>query len=337
MVELADTHDSKSCASRHVGSTPTSGTKKFWGTQSQRVSKPTQKPTAIVILGPTASGKTELSIELAKKINGEIISADSRQVYKGLNIGTGKVTKKEMGKIPHHLLDVANPKTKFSVARYQKLANQKIKEILARGKTPIIVGGTGFYIQAIVDNLVLPEVAPNRELRAKLKTKTATELFEILKKLDPARARDIDRHNPARLVRAIEIAKALGQVPKLKKGTKSPCNFIQIGLNIEPEKLAGKIHRRLLARLKQGLIAEVKNLHQQGLSWKRMEELGLEYRYLARFLQGKINRDQALKELEQEINRYAKRQMTWFKKDKNIIWFDPTDKKILGKILAVLS
>ena len=337
MVELADTHDSKSCASRHVGSTPTSGTKKFWGTQSQRVSKPTQKPTAIVILGPTASGKTELSIELAKKINGEIISADSRQVYKGLNIGTGKVTKKEMGKIPHHLLDVANPKTKFSVARYQKLANQKIKEILARGKTPIIVGGTGFYIQAVVDGLILPEVAPNEKLREKLKNKTSAELFEILKKINLSRAKNIDPQNPVRLVRAIEITKALGQVPELKKSPKTPCNFIQIGLKIEPEKLAGKIHKRLLKRLRQDLITEIKNLHQNGLSWKRMEELGLEYRYLARFLQGKINQDQALKELEREINRYAKRQMTWFKKDKNILWFDPTDKKILGKILAVLS
>lgn len=296
-----------------------------------------KKPTVIVILGPTASGKTGLSIELAKKINGEVISADSRQVYRGLNLGTGKATKKEMSNVPHYLLDVANPKTKFSVARYQKLASQKIKEILARGKTPIIVGGTGFYIQAVVDDLVLPEVTPNKELREKLEGKTAAELFEILKKLDPACAKNIDRHNPARLVRAIEITKALGQVPKLKKNGKSPYNFIQTGLKVGPEKLAEKINRRLLARLKQGLIAEVKNLHQQGLSWRRMEELGLEYRYLARFLQGKITKDQALRELEREINHYAKRQMTWFKKDKRIIWLDPGDKKILTKIAKIFG
>lgn len=296
-----------------------------------------KKPTVIVILGPTASGKTGLSIELAKKINGEVISADSRQVYRGLNLGTGKATKKEMSNVPHYLLDVANPKTKFSVACYQKLAGQKIKEILARDRTPIIVGGTGFYIQAIVDNLILPAVAPNKELREKLEGKTATELFEILKKLDPARAKNIDRHNPARLVRAIEIAKALGQVPKLKKNGKSPYNFIQIGLKVEPEKLAEKISRRLLSRLKQGLIAEVKNLHQQGLSWRRMEELGLEYRHLARFLQGKITKDQALRELEREINHYAKRQMTWFKKDKRIIWLDLADKKILTKIAKIFG
>ena len=158
----------------------------------------------IVILGPTSSGKTDLSIMLAKKYNGEIVSADSRQVYKGMNIGAGKVTKKEMGKIPHHLLDVANPKTRFSVAQYQKLALKTIKNIQNKNKVPILVGGTGFYIQSIVDGIVIPEVKPDWKLRKKLEKLTNEQLFKRLKKLDPKRAKLIDKKNPRRLVRALE-------------------------------------------------------------------------------------------------------------------------------------
>ena len=295
-----------------------------------------EKPTIIVILGPTASGKTALSIEVAKKISGEIISADSRQVYKGLNLGTGKVTKKEMAGIPHHLLDVASPKSKFTVAKYQKLAHQKILEILKKGKVPIIVGGTGFYIQSIIDGLNLPAVPPNKSLREKLSQKSTPELFALLKKLDSKRAGTIDRQNPARLIRAIEIAKALGHVPKLQT-TNSPFNFVQIGLKTKPNELDQKIKERLLARMKQGLLAEVKKLHRAGLSWQRMEELGLEYRYLAYFLQNKKSKEKALAELEQEIRHYAKRQMTWFKRDSRITWFDPADKNLLQQVLKSIK
>jgi len=280
-----------------------------------------KKSKIYIIVGPTASGKTAYSIKLAKKVDGEIISADSRQVYKGLDIGTGKVTKKEMAGIPHHLLDVANPRKRFTVADWQKQARQKIEEILARGKTPIIVGGTGFYIQSIVDDLVLPEVPPNKELRAKLALKTPAELFKILKTLDPERAKNIDNQNPLRLIRAIEIAEALGKVPSLKKSVNPKYDFIQIGIKVEQEKLNKKIYRRLIERLKHGMIAEIKRLHTNGLSWKRMEELGLEYRYLARFLQGKITRPEMIDRLYREIVKYSKRQMTWFKRDKKIKWF----------------
>ncbi len=273
-----------------------------------------------VIVGPTASGKTAYSIKLAKKLNGEVISADSRQVYRGMNIGTGKVTKKEMAGIPHHLLDVADPKKVFTVADWQKLANQKIEEIIARGKTPIIVGGTGFYIQAIVDGLVLPEVPPNKKLRAELAKKSVAELFAILKKLDSAYAKKIDSQNPVRLIRAIEIATALGKMPELKKIKNPNYDFKIIGIKIDQEKLNKKIYQRLIERLKHGMITEVKKLHADGLSWKRMEELGLEYRYLARFLQGKITKPEMIEQLYKEIVKYAKRQMTWFKKDKRIKW-----------------
>lgn len=292
-----------------------------------------QKPKIYVIVGPTASGKTAYSIKLAQKVGGEIISADSRQVYKGLNIGSGKVTKREMAGIPHHLLDVVSPKKVFTVSDFKKLTDQKIKEIIARGKTPIIVGGTGFYIQAVVDDLVLPEVKPDKKLRARLEAKPPSELFAILKKLDPARAKTIDSKNPVRLIRAIEIARALGKVPPLNsegdrfsrsemgsRGELNKYNFEIIGIKVEQEKLNAKIHKRLFERMKIGLVNEVKKLHAQGLSWKRLEELGLEYRYLARFLQNKITKEEMLEQLEKEIIKYSKRQITWFKRDKRIRW-----------------
>lgn len=283
------------------------------------------KPLIYVIVGPTASGKTAYSIKLAKKVNGEIISADSRQVYRGLDIGSGKVTKREMTGIPHHLLDVANPKKVFTVADYKKLANKKIKEVLGRGKTPIIVGGTGFYIQAIVDNLILPEVKPNKKLRAELAKKKPTELFALLKKLDSARAKTIDQKNPVRLIRAIEIAKKLGKVPLLRQGSEGQAlyEFEIIGIKIDQKELNEKIYKRLLTRLKHGMITEVKKLHRQGVPWKRLESFGLEYRYLALFLQNKISRDEMEKQLYQEIVKYSKRQMTWFKRDERITWQKP--------------
>ena len=170
----------------------------------------------IVILGPTASGKTALSITLAKRFNGEIISTDSRQVYKGLNIGSGKITKKEMKGIPHHLLDVANPKRKFTVAQFQTLALKKIQEIQNKGKIPFLVGGTGFYIQSVVDGIAIPEVKPNWKLRKKLDKKSVKELFLMLKKLDPRRAKNIDPKNPHRIIRAIEIVLSTNKpVPKI--------------------------------------------------------------------------------------------------------------------------
>jgi tRNA dimethylallyltransferase len=283
---------------------------------------PEVKPLPItVILGPTASGKTSLSIKLAKKINGEIISADSRQVYRGLDLGTGKVTKKEMSGIKHYLLDVADPKKVFSVTDYVELADKAIVEIHNRGKTPIIVGGTGFYIQALVDGLILPEVPPNTELRKDLIKKDISELQEILKKLDKKRYITIDKNNPHRLIRAIEIATALGEVPRLQKNSKYDPTFI--GIEISMDELRKKIHARLISRIEAGMIDEVKKLHKEGLPWKRMEQLGLEYRYLSRFLQNKITKEEMLTELETAICQYAKRQMTWFKRDKRIKWLNP--------------
>ena len=275
----------------------------------------------IVILGSTASGKSALAIRISKKINGEIISADSRQVYKGLNIGSGKITKKEMRGVPHHCLDLVSPKKIYTVADFKKCANEAIEKIFAKNKTPIIVGGTGLYIQAVVDNVVLPEVKPDWKLRKELEKKTTEEMLAMLKKLDPERARNIDAKNPRRLIRAIEIAKALGKIPHLEAPLPS-YDVLQIGIKPPDEVLKKNIEKRIKKMLKDGLVSETKKLRKHGLSWKRIYELGFEYKYPAMFLQGKISKEEMLKKMILENWQYAKRQMTWFKRDKRIKWIN---------------
>ncbi len=279
------------------------------------------KPKIIVIVGQTATGKSDYAVTLAKKIGGEIVSADSRQVYIGLDIGSGKITPKEMRGVPHHMLDVANPKKVYSVSDYKRDAEKILADIVKRGKTPIIVGGTGFYVDAITKGQILPEVPPDMKLRKTLEKQTAEKLFLKLKKIDPARAKTIDSKNKVRLVRAIEIATALGKVPKVKTKP-SRYDFEIIGLTMPEDKLKKRIHVRLLARIQQGMIEEVKQLHKNGLSWKRLEALGLEYRYVALYLQKKLTRAEMLEQLEKAIWQYAKRQKTWFKRDKRILWIE---------------
>jgi tRNA dimethylallyltransferase len=280
--------------------------------------KKQSKNRLIVILGQTASGKTDLSIKLAKKFNAEIVSADSRQVYQGMDIGTGKISKKEMQSIPHYLLDVASPKRKFTIAQYKKLALKKIHLIHKKNKIPFLVGGTGFYIKSIVEGIVLPEVKPNWTLRKKLEKKNAQELFEILKKIDLKRSKTIETKNKRRLVRAIEIATSIGKSPELKKYPEF--DVLVIGIKKEKKDLNKLIKKRLLKRLKQGLVVEIKKLHKNGVSWKRLEEFGLEYRFVAQYVQGKMKYNEMIEKLQKEIEHFAKRQMTWFKRDKKIKW-----------------
>ncbi len=282
------------------------------------------KPKVLVILGPTATGKSDLAVKIALKHRGEVISADSRQVYKGLDIGTGKITKEEMHGIHHWLLDVISPQKTFSVADYKKLAEEKIKTILKRSKLPIIVGGTGFYIQSIVDDLILPEVPADEDLRKELSTKSLEELVSILEELDPERAKAIDIKNKVRLIRAIEISKTLGKVPEVKK-VESQYDFLQIGLTLPPEEIKAKIKKRLVSRVKKGMIEEAEKLHKKGLSFERMRELGLEYRYLADLLEKRISKKEFMEKLETAIYQYSKRQITWFKRDKSIRWYKPTE------------
>ena len=288
----------------------------------------------IVILGPTASGKSALGIRLAKKFNGEIISADSRQVYKGLNIGSGKITKKEMGGIPHYCLDLVSPKKIYTVVDFKKCADKAIEQIFAKNKTPIIVGGTGLYIQAITDNVVLPEVKPNWKLRKELEKKTTEEMFAMLKKLDPERAKNIDAKNPRRLIRAIEIAQSLGKIPNLDIQCPS-WEALQIGIKLPDEILKKNIEKRIKKMLKDGLVAETKKLKASGLSWKRIYEFGFEYKYPALFLRGKISKEEMLEKIILENWQYVKRQMTWFKRDKRIEWMNSLNSSLFSCLFYI--
>lgn len=276
------------------------------------------KQKLIAVVGPTASGKTSLGIYLAQKVKGEVISADSRQVYKGLNIGTGKVTKKEMAGVPHHLLDVISPRKQYSVDMFVKAATRAYSSVLQNSKIALLVGGTGLYIDTFVGRMSYAEVPPNKALREQLEQLTTKQLFARLQKVDPARAQTIEKDNPRRLIRALEIAKALGKSPAPTTSLKY--EVLWLGLNPTPEKLKANIHKRLKARIKQGMVAEAKHLHKTGLSYKRMDELGLEYRYLAQYLQGTIDKAQFEEQLERAINDYAKRQVRWFKRNSDIHW-----------------
>lgn len=275
----------------------------------------------VVILGQTAAGKSALAVRAARKFGGEIISADSRQVYRGLDIGTGKITRAEMRGVPHHLLDVADPRKKFTVAEYKTLAEEKIKEITARGRIPIICGGTGFYIDAVAKGLVFPQVPPNGNLRKILEGKSAPELFKALRKLDARRAKNIDAHNKVRLIRAIEIATYLGKVPSVA-AKKSSYQFIKIGLTLPRAELQKKIEKRVAGMFRKGLLKEIAVLKKKKVSAARLRELGFEYDNPTpeKVIRGTI--------------QYAKRQMTWWKRDEDIRWFRPDEEK---KILAFLA
>jgi len=280
------------------------------------------KPKLIVIVGSTSAGKTSLSVALAEKFGGEIISADSRQVYRGFDLGSGKVTEEEMRGIPHHLLDVADPKKIYTAAHYKKDVKKALAEIYGRNKIPLLVGGTGFYIDAVVKDLTVPRVKPDKKLRALLEKESAARLFARLKKADRERAKTIDPKNKRRLIRALEIVRKLGQVPKIK--TASPFEVLSLGIKRENEELKKRIRRRILDRMDQGMLEEVKNLRQNGVSWKRLYDLGLEYRYLSLHLRGRLTAEQMLDELERATWRFAKRQWTWFKRDKKIHWIKTT-------------
>ena len=285
----------------------------------------------IVILGPTASGKSDLAVKIAlwlssKKIKkefkiegAEIISADSRQIYRGMDIGTGKITKEEMKGIPHYLLDVASPKRNFTVAQFVDLAKKAISKIFKKKKIPIICGGTWFYIYALVDGYTFPRVKPDWKLRRKLEKKSEKELFEELKKLDPERAKTIDFHNKRKLIRAIEIIKKIGKVPPLKKQP-PPYPVLFLGIEKNFSELKKSIEKRLKKRLKQGMIEEVKKLRESGVSWKKLESFGLEYEWIAKYLQRKIEKEEMIKKLQKDIEKFAKKQIKVFKKDKRVIW-----------------
>lgn len=301
---------------------------------AQRIVK--NKPKIIVIVGPTASGKSGLAVKLAKKFDGEVISADSRQVYRGLDIGSAKVTPEEMDGVPHHLLDVADPTDTYTAADFKRDALLAIDDIIARGKLPVICGGTFFYIDSLLGKVSLPEVEPDEELRAELAEKSAAELFEILETLDPDRAASIERENPRRLIRAIEIAKKLGSVPETQT-IDCPYEVLMIGLSIDMDKHKDVLHQRIIDRLDSGMIEEVERLLQNGVPHERLEALGLEYRYISRFLRGLLTREEMIEGLTIKSRQFAKRQLTWLKRDRSIKWFDHSDDAIVGVVRSFLQ
>lgn len=271
----------------------------------------------IVIVGPTASGKSDLAIALARRYDGEIISADSRQVYRGMDIGSGKVTKREQRLAKHWLLDVASPKRSYNVTHFVRDAKKALADIKKRGKIPIVCGGTGFWVQALIEDRAFPAVKPDRKLRAKLSKKSAAELFRMLMKKDPRRAETIDRHNKVRLIRALEICQVFGTVPRSvnsRQRTVSGDEHIIIALNPNKEVLQKNIGVRLEKRLKKGMLAEVRRLRADGVSWKKLESFGLEYENIALLLQKKITREKMREVLGYEIWHYAKRQLTWLRR-----------------------
>ncbi len=307
----------------------------------------------ICVVGPTASGKSELAVILAKKLCGEIISCDSRQIYKGMDIGTGKVDGRwtaihpersegsipQKGKgqrlqvkgqmfvykhIPHYCIDYVSPKKQYSASLFKEDAEKAIQDITARGRLPILCGGTGHWVDAVAMGQILPEVPPNPKLRKKLESLTTVQLFDRLKKLDPVRASEIDQHNPRRLIRALEIVITTGKpVPQLSKVNSSASggsNVLYLGITWPQDKLYARIKKRLIERLDQGMVKEIKQLHDHGISWKRLENFGLEYKYVSLHLQRKLSYDEMFDQLLLAICHYAKRQMTWFKRNKNIHW-----------------
>ena len=279
---------------------------------------------AVAIVGTNASGKSALGVAVALRFGGEIISADSRQVYRGLDIGTGKLTHDEMQGIRHHLIDVMDLETRYSVADFQKSAYGLINEITARGRLPIIVGGTGLYVRSVVDGYQLTRAQPDLALRDRLEQLTNAELHHRLNELAPDAARTIDPRNRRRIIRAVEISEQ-GFPFKTSHVNAPQYEFCQLGLTWPRDVLRERISSRLRKRLDEGMIGEVRHLLDEGVSYERLEALGLEYRFVARFLQGGYASEEELfDELSRAIYRFAMRQLAWFRRDKSILWLDHT-------------
>lgn len=280
----------------------------------------------LVICGPTATGKTSLAVKLAKKFNGELVSADSRQVYKGMDIGTGKDHPKDT---IVHLLDVVEPDEEFNVAKYYQLAWPVIRDIWKKGGLPIVVGGTGFYIKAIVDGIESLGIEPDWELREKLRNQKTEELKNMLKKLDPERwqkMNESDRQNSRRLIRAIEIATAKSSKSTTKNAIAenvAKFNLLMVGLSAPNKTLYQRIDERIKERLRQRVEDEIRRLLDKGYTWESSvlgETLG--YREWQPFFKGKATKEEVIKRWKFDEHAYARRQMTWFKKDLRIHWID---------------
>lgn len=277
-------------------------------------------PRIVAVVGTNASGKSSLGVRLAQRFGGEIVSADSRQVFRGLDLGSGKISPEEMRGVPHHLLDVCEPNDFFSMADFQALAYRAIDGILARGNVPFLVGGTGLYVASVTEGYQLSDRAPNLAYREELETKTTPELYEML--VSAAPGVEIDRNNRNRVMRALE---------KLESGdTKEPSReakyrVLKLGVSWDRETLKKRIDERLERRMNEGMVDEVRTLIKNGASREFLMKLGLEYRFLTRYLDGEFSGEREMTEaLSAAIKKFAKRQMTWFRRDPDIHWLDMT-------------
>lgn len=305
----------------------------------------------IVILGPTASGKTALSLRLAKKFDGEIVNADSRQIYKEMNIGTDKPEgewKLLEGRkvyavqgVPHHLIGIIELADAFSLADYKEMAMEAIKDVLKRGKLPIIVGGTGLYISSVVDNLDIPKVAPSRAMRSEFEKKSLAELVNHLKKLDPEAAEKIDLKNPRRVIRALEVAIITGLSFSARQKKLPPLyDALEFALDLPKEELARRADERVDSQIRRGLVGETEELmkkYREGF-WIFPSLSAISYREVGHYLRGETTLDEAVVLIKKKTRDYAKRQMTWFKKDKRITWIksDGEADKIVTHFLSAL-
>jgi tRNA dimethylallyltransferase len=285
------------------------------------------KPPLIAVLGPTASGKSGLAITLAQRFDGEIVSADSRQVYRKLDIGTAKVTAQEQSLVLHHLLDVADVEEIYTVSQFQQQAIEAINGILARGHLPFLVGGSPHYIQTVVDHLAIPAVPPQAELRAQLETRPLTELLAQLEQLDPQAAARIDRNNSRRVIRALEVCLVTGQPFSEQRRVAEPLyRSLLLGISWPRDVLYARIDARVDERMQQGMVQEVRDLLTAGISHERLEALGLEYRYISRMLRGEFASEaEMVQRLKYAIHDFTRRQLTWFRKDQRIVWIEGND------------
>lgn len=286
-----------------------------------------QLPPLVVLAGPTAVGKTELSLRLCEQIGGEVVSADSRQIYRGMDIGTAKATPAEQARVPHHLLDLADPDQVLTLAEYQQLAYATIDAIHARGRVPVLVGGSALYVRAVTAGLRIPEVPPNPELRARLEAQLAAEglpaLVADLQRLDPRTAAQIDQRNGRRVLRALEIVLSTGQSKTDLEGAEPPpYRLVQVALTRERAELHRRIDRRVEQMIEQGLIAETQRLLQAGYAPALPAMTSLGYREIIAFLAGKLTLPQAIERIQIETHRYVRHQMTWLRKLPGLEWFD---------------
>lgn len=301
------------------------------------------KEKVIVICGPTASGKTTLSIELAKQINGEIISADSMQIYKDMNIGTAKPDKEEMQGIKHYLLDFVSPNERYSVADYKKDAKKAIKEIIQKGKTPIIVGGTGLYVDSLIYEIEYQDIEFDEKYRKQLEERSKKEGLEVLyneaKKIDPEAITKISPNDKKRILRILEIYNATGK-NKTEQEKESRKNEVEFDYKVyaiswDREKLYDRINQRVDIMIDQGLIEEVQKIYSKYNKFPTAMQ-GLGYKEVLEYLEGKCNKQEMIDKIKQETRRYAKRQLTWFRKNKQTIWLDGQE-KIQNNIEIILE